>query len=128
RDDRRPAEQVRGRRERLRGVDRAVDQQTGRWGVHLGEDLPALELDDAVARTADQLVRVGSELRRPVADRVAALDDEQLRPDPVTLDHGQDDPAASLALEGQQALYHGRRSTNTSISPPQGSPTAQACS
>ena len=58
-DDRRPAEQVRRRGERLGRVDRAVDQQSGRRPVHLGEDLPALELEHPVARAADQLLRVG---------------------------------------------------------------------
>ena len=62
-DDRRPAEQLRRRRERLRGVDRAVDQQARRRAVHLGEDLPALQLEHPVARAADQLVRVGSRAR-----------------------------------------------------------------
>ena len=127
-DDRPPAEQVRRRRKRLGRVDRAVDQQAGRWAVHLGEDLAALQFEHAIARAADQLVGVGSELGRPVADRLAPLDDEQLRPEPFALDHCQDDAAASVALEREQALDHGRRSTNTSISPPHGRPTAQACS
>ena len=35
---------------------------------------------------------------------------------------------AAVALELQQPRDHGRRSTKTSISPPQGSPTAQASS
>jgi hypothetical protein len=86
-DDRPPAEQVRSRRKRLGRVDRAVDQQAGRWAVHLGEDLAALQFEQAIARAADQLVGAGSELGRPVTERLAPLDDEQLRPEPFALDH-----------------------------------------
>ena len=68
------------------------------------------------------------QLGRAVAVHLAALDDEQLRPEPLPLDNGENDGAAAVALELEQSLDHGRRSTKTSISPPQGSPTAQASS
>ena len=70
-------------------------------------------------------VGVGSGLPR---DLLAALDDEQLRPEPFPCDDREDDGAAAVALKLQQPRDHGRRSTKTSISPPQGSPTAQASS
>ena len=115
-------------RERLGGVDGAVDEQPRRRAVDLGEDRAALELDRPAARAADQLGRVRRQLRRAVADRLASLDDEQLRPEPLPFDDREDDGAAAVALELQQPRDHGRRSTKTSISPPQGSPTAQASS
>ena len=60
--------------------------------------------------------------------RLTALDDEQLRAEPVAFDDGEDDCAGAVALNLQQSRDHGRRSTKTSISPPQGRPTAQASS
>src|SRR6185436_12016340 len=96
--------------------------------VDLGEHLAAGQLERPVASAADQLVRVLGELRRAVADRLAALEDEQLGAERLPFDDGEDDAAATLALEPQQPFDQGRRSTKTSISPPQGSPTAHASS
>ena len=68
------------------------------------------------------------QLGRAVAVRLAALDDEELRAEALAFDDREDDRAAAVALELQQPRDHGRRSTKTSISPPQGRPTAQASS
>ena len=127
-DDRPPAEQVRSRGKRLGGVDRAVDQQAGRWAVHLGEDLagPPVRACDCARRgsTRRRGLRARAGRRRSShPPRRRAASSRALRPRPLS---GR--RRGPIALEREQALDHGRRSTNTSISPPHGRPTAQACS
>ena len=92
----------------------------------------AAELEDAVAVLADQLVGLVERLlRHAVAEPLAALDHEHVRAERLALDHGEEDRAL-LALDGLRAAGRQRvtraRSTKTSISPPQGRPTDQACS
>ena len=116
-------------RERLGGVDGSVHEQAGRRAVPLGEHLPAVHLDDPVPAAADELVElVESRRGNAVADRLAAFDDERLRPRAVTLDDREEDGAAAALPEPGELRdeLHSTASTNTSISPPQGSPTDHA--
>ena len=63
-DDRRPAEQLCRTAERLRGVDRAVDEQARRGPVPLREHLrPVVELEQLVAPSTHDLVEVCKGLR-----------------------------------------------------------------
>src|SRR5207237_191421 len=57
RDDRVPAESVRGCAERVGRIDRAVDEQSWRGPEHVGENARAFELDDFAVPAPDQLVR-----------------------------------------------------------------------
>ena len=131
-DDRVPAEELRGRAERLGRVDRAVDEKAGRRRIDLRIDALPSCLEDPVAVAADQLVRLCDELPgHAVPEPLAALDREHVRAERLALDHREED-GALVALDGlEQTLgdrHSGRGSTNTSISPPQGSPTAKASS
>ena len=69
-------------------------------------------------------------LRHAVAVALAALQHERVRADAIALDH-REEHCALLALHRLQQTVdscHSSRSTNTSISPPHGSPTSQASS
>ena len=108
-----------------RGVDGAVHEQPRRRHVDLAEHLPVAEVEQRVARAADDLVGLLGEL-----DAGLALLDEVLRARVLTLDDGEQHRAAAPFLDGGQAVeqVHSTFSTNTSISPPQGRPTFQPSS
>ena len=130
-DDRRPAKQLRGGAQRLRRVDRAVDEQPRRRAVPLGEDLRPVRLHETVAAAAHDLVELLQHAGgHAVADRLAALDDKRLRADAVSLDDCEEDgPPATRAERDEptdESCAHSTSSTKTSISPPQGSPTDHA--
>ena len=111
--------------ERLGGVDGAVDEQPRRRHVDLAEHLPVAELEQRVARAADDLVGLLGEL-----DAGLALLDEELGARVLALDDGEQHRATAPFLDGGQAVeeVHSTFSTNTSISPPQGRPTFQPSS
>src|ERR687891_393732 len=124
-DDRLPAEQLRATAERLGGVDRAVDEEARRRPVPLAEDLRAVvERQHAGPPPPKDLVGLRSRLLVPLADALAGLEHEQLRADAVALDDGEQDSALARLVEVGEAFdeLHSTRSTNTSISPPQGRP------
>ena len=61
---------------------------------------------------------------------LAALQHERVRAEAIPLDHREEDSALLALHRLQQPVdsCHSSRSTNTSISPPHGSPTSQASS
>ena len=69
-------------------------------------------------------------LGHAVAVALAALEDERVRAERLALDHCEEHCALLALHRLQQAVdsCHSSRSTNTSISPPHGSPTSQASS
>ena len=69
-------------------------------------------------------------LRHAVAVPLTALQDESVRAEPFALDHREEDSALLVLHCRKQPVdcCHSSRSTKTSISPPQGSPTSQASS
>ena len=74
-DDRLPAEQLRRLAECVGRVDRTDDHEPRRRAVDLGEDTGVVELEEAVPRCPDQLVRLSERGRRDaVADHLAALE------------------------------------------------------
>src|SRR5207249_2384859 len=78
----------------------AVDEQTWRGPVDLGEDPPVAQLEDLIAMAADQLVRLTDQLLgNTAAHALAAFEHEQMRPDEVALDDGEQD-GALLLLDG----------------------------
>ncbi len=128
-DDCRPAEQLRSARERLRRVDRPIDEEAWRRAVPLGEHLGAVGLDEPAAPAADQLVELGERLLGDaVAECLGTLDDEGLGADTVALDDGEEHGAPALLTKLRESPdeTHSTASTKTSISPPQGRPTLQA--
>ena len=130
-DDRRPAEELRPTRQRLCGVDRAVDEQPRRRAVPLREDFRAVLFEQPVPAAPDELVELaGRPGRHPVAERLCALHQERLRADAVPLDDREEHRPPALVAEPGEALQqrHSTGSTKTSISPPHGSPTSQAIS
>ncbi len=66
----------------------------------------------------------------PVAVTLAALEHERVRAERLALDDGEEDGALLVLDRLEQAVdsRHSSRSTKTSISPPQGSPTSHASS
>src|SRR5436190_221289 len=129
-NDRSPAQQLRRAAQRFGGVDRSVDDEPRRWAVPLCEDLRAVvELEQAVPATPEDLVELPERLARDaVPELLASLDDEPLRARSRPLDDGEQHRASTGAGELGEPLDHSTRSTNTSISPPQGRPTSQASS
>ena len=131
REDRAPADCPGGGAERLSGVDGAVDEQPRRRAVHLGEDpRPAVEVEQGVAAAPQHLVHAFAQPARALADGLAALEDEQLAAEPVpstTVKRTARSWRSMTDLSRSSSAASGS-STNTSISPPQGSPTAKASS
>ncbi len=82
---------------------------------------------------ANQLVRLRGELlRQLVAGPLAVLQHEHVRAERLALDHGEED-GALVSLDRlrdpvEDRAHSSSFSTKTSISPPQGSPTAQPSS
>src|SRR5712692_8715609 len=101
-DDRVPAEELRGRAERLGRIDRAVDEKAGRRCIDLGIDAQAPCLEDPVAVAADQLVRLRDELPgHALPEPLAVLDREHVRAERLALDYREED-SALVALDGLQ--------------------------
>ena len=103
------------RAQRLGGVDRAEDEQPRRRPEHVREDASPVELDDARMPAAQQLVGL----------RVLALDHEPLR---AVSRSGEDDRAPIAESASRESSSGSASRTNTSISPPHGSPTSNAWS
>jgi hypothetical protein len=123
-----PAEQLRRSAERLGQVDRADDDEPRRRAVELGEDPHPLVLLHPVPAQARRERR---ERGRRVADRLVPVEqDEQLGARARPLDDGEEDGPLVGVRELEQPVgdAHSKRSTKTSISPPQGSPTPKASS
>ncbi len=126
--DRAPADPSGGGAEGFARVDRSDHDQARRRPEDLGEDLRAFVLDQAAA--AD----VGGKCRQaagviPVRFLTVEQND-QLRAGGGPFDHREDDRPLVAVCEREQDVgqAQSRRSTNTSISPPQGSPTVSASS
>ncbi len=130
RDDGRPSEELRCGAERLRRVDRAVDEEARRRAVPLREHARTVELEQAVSASSQNRVRMCCELGWSVADRLAAFDDEELPAGVVALEHREEDGSRVLRQRGQafEKVAHVTFSRKTSISPPQGRPTLHAWS
>ena len=102
-----------------------MHEQPRRRHVDLAEHLPVTEVEQGVARAADDLIGLLGEL-----DAGLALLDEVLRARALTFYDSEQDRSAAPFLDGGQAVeqVHSTFSTNTSISPPQGRPTFQPSS
>ena len=90
--DRAPAKEPGGRAQGLGRVHRPVDEQAGRRPVHVAEDLDPGCLHDPASVLPDQRLCLGEDLLgNPLAVPLAALDNEDVRPQRLALDHGEED-------------------------------------
>ena len=118
--------------ERLRRVDRAVDEEARRRPVPLREHLRlAVELEQGVAAAPHELLELAGRLgRHAAAEALTRLEHELLATDAIARDDGEEDASLTRGAQLREPLEqaHSTASTNTSISPPHGRPTPQAIS